>query len=516
MRRLPHTPLRVLVAICALAAAVLTAACGKKGPPLPPFARAPVAPPEFTARRQGDQVLIRFVVPQSDLDGRQPAHVDRVEVYALSAASAAIPIIEKYAEVVATIPVRPPPPPDLAPDEPRPPPVVPAVEQGAGAVVVDELSPEELTLLTIPEIEEARRLDEERRARLLEDAEPPKLTAPDLGPAIPAPPQRYYVARGRSGGRRGAWSARVPVPLTAPPLPPSAPAITVQEGSLALEWTPPERMRRPILKATAPAPTPVPPAPGELPLPEDSPPLPDDPLDAGELGLADPDEFPESPPAVPEPPAAVPPVSPEDPAAQPPPLEPPPAGLLPARLLSAWPTTVTGFVVDEVAPPGFAPPDLLPGEAPPYPVRLTPTPLGAPLWTASGIRYGVQRCFVVRSVETTGALVAESVASPPTCVTPADTFAPAPPSNLAAVASEQAISLIWEPSPAADVAGYRVLRAEAGGRLQPLTRDPITDTTYRDDTVQAGVRYVYAIVAVDTATPPNVSAPSNQVEETAR
>jgi hypothetical protein len=30
------------------------------------------------------------------------------------------------------------------------------------------------------------------------------------------------------------------------------------------------------------------------------------------------------------------------------------------------------------------------------------------------------------------------------------------------------------------------------------------------------VRYVYAIVAVDRATPPNTSAQSNRVEETAR
>jgi hypothetical protein len=31
-----------------------------------------------------------------------------------------------------------------------------------------------------------------------------------------------------------------------------------------------------------------------------------------------------------------------------------------------------------------------------------------------------------------------------------------------------------------------------------------------------GVRYLYAVVAVDTATPPNMSATSERVEETAR
>jgi hypothetical protein len=49
-----------------------------------------------------------------------------------------------------------------------------------------------------------------------------------------------------------------------------------------------------------------------------------------------------------------------------------------------------------------------------------------------------------------------------------------------------------------------------------LIQVPILETTYLDTTVDAGVRYVYAILAVDTATPPNESAPSERVEELAR
>ena len=41
-------------------------------------------------------------------------------------------------------------------------------------------------------------------------------------------------------------------------------------------------------------------------------------------------------------------------------------------------------------------------------------------------------------------------------------------------------------------------------------------TSYEDKTARPGVRYVYAIVAVDKASPPNRSAPSARVEETAR
>ena len=36
------------------------------------------------------------------------------------------------------------------------------------------------------------------------------------------------------------------------------------------------------------------------------------------------------------------------------------------------------------------------------------------------------------------------------------------------------------------------------------------------DAVKTGVRYVYAVLAVDKATPPNASAQSRRVEETVR
>jgi hypothetical protein len=79
------------------------------------------------------------------------------------------------------------------------------------------------------------------------------------------------------------------------------------------------------------------------------------------------------------------------------------------------------------------------------------------------------------------------------------------------------INLIWEPGTERDLAGYVVLRGEAaGGPLVAITPAPVRESTYRDTAVQPGTRYVYAVVAVDSATPQNVSAESNRVEETAR
>jgi len=121
-------------------------------------------------------------------------------------------------------------------------------------------------------------------------------------------------------------------------------------------------------------------------------------------------------------------------------------------------------------------------------------------------------------VAATGPAIVESALSAPTCVTVEDTFPPAAPKGLAAVASVGAISLIWDANAEADLAGYIVLRAPAdgGGALAPLTKAPIRETTYRDASVKRGVRYVYAIVAVDNAKPPNRSPESAHVEETAR
>jgi hypothetical protein len=118
---------------------------------------------------------------------------------------------------------------------------------------------------------------------------------------------------------------------------------------------------------------------------------------------------------------------------------------------------------------------------------------------------------------TQGPVSIESDQSPVACVTPQDTFPPPAPTALAAVAGEGAVSLIWQGVDAADLAGYLVLRGEApNGALTPVFEAPLRETTYRDGSAQRGVRYVYAVVAVDRATPRNRSALSNTVEETAR
>jgi hypothetical protein len=151
------------------------------------------------------------------------------------------------------------------------------------------------------------------------------------------------------------------------------------------------------------------------------------------------------------------------------------------------------------------------------PIPINARPLDVPQFNEPHVAFGVERCYIVRTVEALGNVTIESLPSPPTCVTPRDTFPPAAPRNLAAVGSEGTVNLIWDANAETDLAGYVVLRGEApGARLEALTPMPITETTFRDVSARVGVRYIYAVVAVDNATPQNVSVESNRVEETAR
>jgi hypothetical protein len=149
------------------------------------------------------------------------------------------------------------------------------------------------------------------------------------------------------------------------------------------------------------------------------------------------------------------------------------------------------------------------------PINLEP--LDAQLMT-DALQFERERCYVVRAVRGSGAAVVESPPSPTACVKPVDIFPPAAPPAPQAVVAEGAISLIWEPSTSTDVAGYLVLRGEgANATLLPITPSAVVETSFADREVVAGMRYTYAVVAVDTRIPlPNISEPSAPVEETAR
>jgi len=147
---------------------------------------------------------------------------------------------------------------------------------------------------------------------------------------------------------------------------------------------------------------------------------------------------------------------------------------------------------------------------------LTTDPVDGAPWSQR-VEMGRETCFVVRAVQVNGGVVLESPLVGPACETPVDRFPPAPPANLVAAATAGAVSLVWSPVAAADLGGYLVLRGDGpSGTLQPLMAAPIAETTWRDATVTLGTAYTYAVVAVDRATPPNMSAESNRQTVTVR
>jgi hypothetical protein len=153
------------------------------------------------------------------------------------------------------------------------------------------------------------------------------------------------------------------------------------------------------------------------------------------------------------------------------------------------------------------------------PVPLNAAPLASLTYRdPTPIEFGRERCYTVRAVRGNPPTVALSAPSERHCRTPDDRFPPAAPTGLNSIASDGVISVFWEPNGEADLDGYLILRGRPGdATLQPLTRTPVKDVRYEDREVMAGVRYVYAVRAVDTHQPePNMSAESNRVEETAR
>ena len=186
----------------------------------------------------------------------------------------------------------------------------------------------------------------------------------------------------------------------------------------------------------------------------------------------------------------------------------PETALLPARAIVTYGTPQTYRVYQLPGPDA-------PASAATGPVNTVP--LESPGFVDPRMEFGVPRCYAVRTVERRGAITIESPLSPATCVIATDTYPPPTPTGLVAVGSEGGVSLIWEPVAAPDLAGYLVLRGvEGDAALRPITSAPVVETTYRDTTTQAGVMYIYAVVAVDKATPANPSPESNRVRESAR
>ena len=127
-----------------------------------------------------------------------------------------------------------------------------------------------------------------------------------------------------------------------------------------------------------------------------------------------------------------------------------------------------------------------------------------PSYMDSTIDYGKVYQYYVQSIDKAGDKYAESDESDPLVIKPVDTFPPAVPAGLSALAGTQNIELVWDRNTEKDFASYRVYRN--GQKIA----ENLTAPAYSDKAVQPGMTYRYQVSAVDTAG--NESAKSAPVE----
>jgi hypothetical protein len=438
---------------------VVLAACGSKGAPLAPLRPVPAQITDLRASRLDDTVTLQFTLPAANVDASAPADLQRVDVFALTGRAegpegrALTPReLEQLTTRLASIEVQPPPPPSEEDDEEPAEPVPPTAIADPRPVQGSEVSVAEALTPVL-------------LADVFEHPDAARLAARLAAAAGDGPDDVPDVPSTEGSGRPLLWMLRpdeptrsyvaVPYSTRNRPGPPSAP--------IAVPYVP--------APPTPPAPT----------------------VEHSATAFV---------------------LSWENPEGMRLPVQRTVTEALAAaeELLPSRPIVVMGvpqtYRVYE-----------LPSEDAPASAAIGPlnaVPLETPAFEDPRIAFNVPRCYAVRAVEQRGSIELRSRLSPVTCLVARDLYPPLAPTGLTAVGSEGGVSLIWEPNAEPDLAGYLVLRGEPGGVLTPLMEVPVAETTYRDTTTEAGVMYEYAVVAVDNATPANVSPESTRVREAAR
>jgi hypothetical protein len=201
-------------------------ACGKKGPPLAPVVRIPAAVTMIHAQRVGSDAFITLTVPNTNIDRSLPVDIGRVEIYGYTGRrppSNARWV--EFADLVASIPVIPPPPPGTPPVEITPADPSKGAIPGTMVTVLDRLSGQKLVQGRVEE-------PTARRGRTPITPVATTTTEPDVL-------RRFYIAVAFSvRGRPGPPSTAAQFPLVDAPEPPAFVAAPYTETTVALEWPP--------------------------------------------------------------------------------------------------------------------------------------------------------------------------------------------------------------------------------------------------------------------------------------
>jgi len=146
-------------------------------------------------------------------------------------------------------------------------------------------------------------------------------------------------------------------------------------------------------------------------------------------------------------------------------------------------------------------------------VPLNSTPIPEHAYVDKSFQYGETYRYTVRALPSPPPPLRES---PPTAaveVRPLDIYPPKTPTGLAAAVEGPVIKLYWFPNSEPDLHGYRVYRRGAEGEWILLGEVGAAETSFADAAAAPGVRYHYAVTAVDGASPPNESPRSDEQSE---
>ena len=130
-------------------------------------------------------------------------------------------------------------------------------------------------------------------------------------------------------------------------------------------------------------------------------------------------------------------------------------------------------------------------------------------WLDKEARFGESYEYTARTVIESGDSSVTSDLTPPAAITPLDTFPPAVPQGLTALAATASIELTWEQNTEPDLRGYYVYRAVGDGAWE-RAGDVLALPSLSDRGVKPATRYRYAVSSVDRTG--NESARSTPVE----
>ena len=124
---------------------------------------------------------------------------------------------------------------------------------------------------------------------------------------------------------------------------------------------------------------------------------------------------------------------------------------------------------------------------------------------------GQKYFYTVQTLTTYKNELAEGGVSKEVAVTPIDLTSPPVPAGVTAVKTDVGIKIFWDKSDAADIGGYQVYRrASDKDSHEMVAKVEPQYTLYVDSKAEEGVRYYYAVTAIDRATPANESSKSKE------